>query len=201
MLERTVYICGVHSTGKSTIIEDLSQLPHFVIHPRSGHSRSNDYMEKLRYRIRIYHTDVLEQIEYERANPGKIILGDRAIYDGMAYINTFLRLGWIDDVGRGECVELFKSLFNQDLLPKNLVFVNPSLEWNIERLHERWNYEEKRWKEDDSDFIPLAHICFREKYSKIKGVRYINYLELKETDRKKRVDLILEFIREKGLMD
>lgn len=164
-LENVVYICGVHATGKSTIINTLREREPFIVHPRSGHSTSNDFLERLRYRIKIYQRDALEQLELVKENPNKIVLGDRSVLDGLAYVDAFLQLGWIDEFGHTELFNLYRELFPRSLQPRYCIYVAPDLEWTIARMHERWKSEGVRWKDDDPHLLPTAHETFKKLYS------------------------------------
>ncbi|MFH1134250.1 MAG: methyltransferase domain-containing protein [Nanoarchaeota archaeon] len=196
-LDHVLYICGPHATGKSTLTNALAAREPFVLHPRSGHSTSDDFLERLKYRIHIYQKDALDQIVLSSEGTERIILGDRAIFDGLAYVDTFSDLGWIDEDGHRQCYELFDEFFPASLMPKNIVHVNPPLDWNMQRMHERWASEGVRWKEDDPRLLPAAMKRFTERYGSLNAdYPTIQVLDLRTTDRDERVSRVLDWTRQ-----
>jgi len=196
MLDKVVYFSGIHSSGKSTIIEDLMKRDEFVKY--STHLKVNlgHTYHRMIFRLSRYWIEAQEMEALSNEFPEKIVLGDRCIHDNLVYSLGFYRLGWIpkDDFEHNE--KASKVLFRSHEMPKNVVNVSPPLEWIENKLNERWKTRPKKWHEDDFDYLREVANAFPEHYSKLKGV---NVLQLKETDRQKRVDLVLDWIHHIGL--
>lgn len=197
IFDRIFYISGVHSTGKSTVTKTLVKKDGFILHPRSGHSKSDDYLERLKYRIKIYYKDTVEQLQLARNNPECIIIGDRCVFDGLSYVDCFLNLGWIDTKGYDECLRLFNSLFSRTIYPKKIVFIDPDLDWIESRMKERWEKEGSRWKEEEKQFLPASFNSFRKTYLQQRIFGSIPVLlRIRSTSHEQRISDIMKFVEE-----
>ena len=184
-LEHVVYFSSVHGSGKSTLISQLSKALGEVSPQNKSLSRSHvtyasdfslhleDCVERVMWRVTKYWLDAHRQaaraIEATTSNPGAVLLGDRCIFDNIAYSNAFVKLGWITKQDLCTHQSLIDALFEKETgysyLPHRVISLQPPLEWVKERLNLRWKDAPKKWHEDDFDYLKVVMESFQEFYS------------------------------------
>jgi thymidylate kinase len=105
MLDNLVFISGPHGAGKSTLIKKLlKKLPNSVS-PELESRTPQFYWGNFTGKRNFFHRQALKYAQRAIENyeywalairePGKIIIGDRCVYDGLAYRMAGIQLGWI----------------------------------------------------------------------------------------------------------
>ena len=197
MLDKVIYFSGIHSAGKSTLIEDLAKREDFVRYEKHLNVKLEDTYHRMVFRLSRYWIEAKEMDALSASNPGRTVLGDRCVYDNFAYGLGFIKLGWISEEDYEHSRGIFEKTFRENERPKNIVNVRPPLEWVAERLKKRWETKPKKWREDNQDYLREVVNAFPQFYSQLKGC---NILELEETDREKRVKLVLDWAGSLGLV-
>lgn len=98
-----------------------------------------------------------ETREFAKKNPEKIVIGNRCIYDHLAYNEAFYLLGWLTKEERNKTFYSAKELFLPDLVEPYAIVLNPGFEKTKERLEKRWKSNKKKWNEENMDY--LATVC------------------------------------------
>ena len=122
-----------------------------------------------------------ETLRVAKEHPQAIILGNRCIYDILAYREAYCKRGWLS---RGETTYLNKLALDQFGVlgydnPRAIV-VNPPLEVLIAHLNKRWHADGKKWNEEDFDYLAAAHEAYKP-YQDHPLVLYIDH-EIKKED-------------------
>ena len=151
--EKIVYFSGVHGSGKSTLARELAKQPHFVEHRRIHHVELQDTYIRTIWRLTKYYIEAREQEVLSRENPSRIILGQRCVYDNLAYADTFLKMGWISSRDEEHHRAVFDALFPAPLRPRYVVHLAPGADWVKRRLEERWVRKEQKWHESDFNYL------------------------------------------------
>lgn len=168
-----MFISGPHGAGKSSLVKKLLERIPASVSPVLETKTPQFYWGTPREEINYFHRQALkeahramENYEYLRAaktNPKKIVIGDRCVYDGVAYRNANVKLGWISQSEADKIRVISPILYPPELLSPQVVFLNPDFETLKEHLKTRWK-EEKSWKfkETEMDYLRAVHECFEE---------------------------------------
>ncbi len=199
MLEKVVYFSGIHGSGKSTLIKDLSKDNPFLVYENiDTNYHLEDTYHRAILRLAKYWVDVQRMEDQSKKNPDKIILVSRCIYDNLAYIDGFFKIGWISETDLIHHKDVFKATFRKYELPRNIVNLCPPDTWAIEMIKKRWQTHPKKWREDKFEYLEAVSQAFRELYSQLNNS---NILFLEETDREKRVEVVLDWMRNLNLLN
>jgi thymidylate kinase len=160
-VNNTIYFSGPHGAGKSSFIEAITKAHpgRFALYPdRLNFVKVEEPITRNRSKYVKYYHEWLDQGKFAEENPGKTVLGDRCLYDGIVYGRAFTRLGFItlQDQERNE--QIGRLLF--DKYPDNLVVLNPPLDVIVERLKNRWETKPKKWREENLEYLAEAHKGF-----------------------------------------
>ena len=196
MLERAIYISGIHASGKSSLIKDLLEHEEFVQYETYLKVDLEHTYHRGVFRLARYWIEAHEIQKLAEENSGKLILVDRCIYDNTAYCKGFHSLGWMSDEELQHHESCVDVMFREFERPKNIVHVAPSSSWVEERLKDRWETTPLKWREDNLEYMNRVLETFSKIYAEMKGV---NILRLEETDRKKRVENVFEWIKNSSL--
>lgn len=159
MQNNLFYLCGPHGSGKTTLGDKLREVDSRIVIPELF-SRNVKFDADPRYRqyLKICGR-AIENFEYWQIadkNPGKIILGNRCVYDVLAYNEVYHRRGWVDDE-TGQDYNLHASDFFQGYNSEPFaIMLNPGFEVCREHLKMRWKEKGKKWHEEDEKYLQLA---------------------------------------------
>lgn len=195
VLDKVVYVAGIHGSGKSTLVRDLAERNNgFVAHKREHRVKLDDTFLRLIWRVSKYWIEAQEQADLVRENPGKIILGNRCIYDNFGYAEGFSNLNWISQEDLVQHSDVFRALFDREFRPRNVVHLNPPIDWIKGNLERRWAETGKRkWRESDFEYLKATLDGCRRVYSRIG--HSVKVLDLTETDREKRVEIVSDWAK------
>ena len=187
--DRIIYFCGPHGVGKSTFVNDLRVFGSERIREQLTHYDAlQENVTRQIWRTALHCIEHRENLNYIKKLPSKaVLIGDRCFLDDYAYVNAFLRLGWMTKKECSNIFEITDDIYLKSNTPKPTRFVvlMPPLQWNIDRIEERWhNGEEPKWCELNFDYLQEVRTSFEEAASKFDAK------VIRLTDRK---DRILEF--------
>lgn len=181
-----IYFSGPHGSGKTSLAKALAnQYPKIII--PELYTRNLKFHTEATYR-KVLKTAgrAIENFEYlqiAQDNPEKIILGNRCIYDVMAYDWVFQAKGWIDE-DTFNLLQLTKAFFREGNENPYAIVVNPGFETTWRHLHSRWENDTKKWKEEDMEYCRLA--C--KSYERYHGNDRILYID-RELDLESKIEL------------
>ncbi|MDP2909285.1 MAG: AAA family ATPase [Nanoarchaeota archaeon] len=194
-MNNVVYVSGTHGSGKSTLIKKLAEKDPelFVMYKRLVlPQKFKDLHRRQKIRMARYYLQAHYLDGISKEKPDKVILCDRCSYDNLAYIKGFLNLGWVSAQEFEDYIRMHDFLIAGNLKPKNVIFLNPSLEEVICNLKKRWaDTGKKKWREDDFDYLTAVKEGFKDVYSGLDA----NVLEVKVMDIDKRVSESYSWIK------
>ncbi len=190
-----IYFTGVHGTGKSTLINSILEYnPSLELRQKQDILKHDDTHERNMLRAVRHYQQRMEDESYALAHPEKILLRDRSILDNDGYTRGFHALGWMTDTQSSAFRTLFATLFIPNHVPRNIVFVDPPLEFIIANIHKRWKETGiKKWREDDFEYLAAVRKGCKEACSAYEG----NVLHLEATEPQKRKEQVLAWIDNK----
>jgi len=198
MQNNLIYLCGPHGSGKTTLGKQLAKdNPCFVIpelFSRNVKFNTEDAEYRQILKIGTRAVENFEYLEFAKNNPGRIVLGNRCIYDVLAYNWIYVMKNWIDkDTYKKYNLFTFCSFKNENSEPLAII-VNPGLNIVKKHLEKRWNEEGKKWREEDIHYAELACQAY-ERFQNKENILYLN----KEIDLESRSDIkkAYEWITEK----
>ncbi|MBS3142997.1 deoxynucleoside kinase [Candidatus Woesearchaeota archaeon] len=150
-------VSGAQGSGKTTLIRSLCEANPdlFVAYPdRLEFARSDDPYERVKSKLFKYYHEWIDQRKFSESHPGKVVLGDRCVYDSLVYARAFEQLGWITPEQSASITALAMQM--PEIFPEHFVVCNASLETVVERLRHRWETNEKKWNEDSIPYLAAA---------------------------------------------
>lgn len=156
-MKKNIYLSGVHSSGKTTLLKNIQYscpevrcLERFQLEIPTNISA----FERASLRLMKYFLEAKQHKKKAEENGKAILVGDRCIYDTLVYVNAYFMLDWISKKDK-ECIYYsYKRLFKKELLPQKIIYLAPPYDWVIDKLHKRWkeNYR-KEWRESNFEYL------------------------------------------------
>ena len=160
-----VFLSGMLGTRKTELKKKIAEELDFVI--SYSVCEMTDFADTFERQIRMiakYRIDFERICKFATKNPDKIILADKCILDAHAYLDAFLKLGWLFIEEWDMCKRLTKEMFptNQER-HYNVLFIQPSFDKIKETLKQKQEAEGLKWQEDFEKYIRTVH----EMYNKL----------------------------------
>lgn len=181
-MRKTIFVSGPHGSGKTTLISKLLHKDIFIendfdinfIKECENFPSLNNFEKCL---VRLYHRIYLTNYarSYSNDNPNKTIITSRGLFDSLAYINSYLKMGWITP----DQAEKMKYILGHPDNEPNTIILNPKFEVIRERLNYRIQKGSRKNRdkifsyEDTEEFVAVLH----KEFSKMKSFPNIIYLE------------------------
>lgn len=197
MQSNLFYLSGPHGSGKTTLERLLKEAESYILVPELV-SRAPKFDIEPVYRQRMKLCErAIENYEYlklARKHPDKIVLGNRCLYDNLAYHWAYYQRGWLT-VEEYEFHNLCaRELFLEENSQPNCIVLNPGYEVVRRHLQERWKTKPKKWGEEDDEYTRLACEAYEQLEGK-KNVFYVGHeIDLNDTED---ISRILVWIKEK----
>ena len=153
-------ISGPHGAGKSTLMQRLTEYSEkIIVYPEKNLTFpkiSDKVYERQKARILKYYFEELDYKNYEQED--KILLVGRCFYDAIAYTQAFFNLGWIDEEQFNNLNLVTEAIFPKK--PEKIIVLNPSLDTLQRQIQSRWKIQEKKWREDDFQYLAEVYNQF-----------------------------------------
>ncbi|MBU3912719.1 MAG: deoxynucleoside kinase [Nanoarchaeota archaeon] len=181
-MDNLIFLGGPHGSGKTTLENLLvASIPNSVL-PELSTRTPKFYSDVPEHEIDFFHRQALkhaqraiENFEYweiARANPDKLVIGNRCVYDVLAYGEAYLQVGWVSEGEKNILDNGFWFLVGDDLRDPRTIILNPGFEVCRRHLEERWKNKRKKFMEEDMDYL-MAVCNAYEKYKDFRNVFYI----------------------------
>jgi deoxyadenosine/deoxycytidine kinase len=170
-----VFLSGPHGAGKSTLEQRLKDAVPEILVP------------ELRTTTPKFHTAPIERtilktcgraienyeaLQVAKRHPDRIVLANRCIYDHDAYGAAYHDLGWITDDQYLFLQAIIRNVFPTEVREPRAIVLNPPFDVVRERLEGRWTFKEKKWKEEDLEYLAAACQAY-ERYRHDPNVLYL----------------------------
>ncbi|MEK6963144.1 MAG: AAA family ATPase [Nanoarchaeota archaeon] len=176
MASNLVFLSGPHGGGKTTLARKIQEAYPFIILPELKTSTPKFHtgvQERQALKLCQKAIENYEVLQMAKAEPDKLILGNRCIYDGYAYSSAFRDLGWVNENEHQQLVGFSRFAFPEEIREPYAIVLNPPFEVVWDRLQNRWQSEEKKWREEDKAYAQAA--C--NAYKPLQGHPKVLYLE------------------------
>jgi len=171
------FLCGPHGSGKTTLGEELEKVNPRIVIPEL-YSRNVKFNTDPVYRqaLKICSRAIegFEYLDIARKNLTKLIVGNRCIYDVLAYNWVYKQMGWIDNETFQRSIQYAADFFREDNFQPNAIVLNPGFDVVKRHLEERWKRKGKKWREEDLEYARFAceaYEAFRER----KEIFYVDH--------------------------
>lgn len=199
MQNNLFYLCGPHGSGKTTLGKELEKENPDILIPELF-SRNIKFNTEPVYRLVLKicgrAIENFEYLEIAKKNPDKIVLGNRCIYDVLAYNRVYFQRGWTSK----ETYEMYdayaRDFFRNENSEPYAIVLNPGLDRVLEHLEKRWQEKGKKWREEDLEYAKLA--C--KSYEQFQGKEKIFYIN-REIDLESRAEINEAYEWMKGLQN
>lgn len=197
--KKILYVCGPHGAGKSTLFNDLKQYKNTRIQEQIAHMESlEENLQRQIWRTALHCIEHRENLVCAASLPeNSVVVGDRCLLDDEAYVKAFEKLGWMTSSQCQYIFDLVELTYKDTPKPENFVILLPPLDWNIERIIERWNKgEEAKWCEHNFEYLEVVRKEF-----KTLSMSNRNILTITETNREDRIKRVKEWLVKNNLND
>ncbi len=198
-MRNLVFLSGPQGGGKTTL-SLLLEKKGVIIPNIETKTISLDTNPKDRIRLKICQRALenFECLKLSEKYPGKIIIGNRCIYDQFAFNEAYLKRGWIKREEKEDYDKLARKLYPGPLVEPYAIILNPGFDTVKEHLMKRWSEGKKKWKEDDLEYIRSACIS----YESLKGNKKIMYIARKiDLESDSDINLIMSWLLHPGSYD
>ena len=176
MQNNLFYLCGPHGSGKTTLGTELAGENPRILIPEL-YSRNTKFKTDPRYRQMLKlcgrAIENFEYLETAKKTPDKIILGNRCIYDVLAYHWVYHSRGWVSKEDYETYVKYTAEIFLHENAKPYGIVLNPGFDAVMRHLEKRWQEKGKKWREDDLEYARLA--C--KAYERFQGRDDILYID------------------------
>jgi len=168
------FICGPHGAGKTTLLEQMQKLNPKIMLPklvtRTVPLHTDPY-ERIKLKLCQRALENYETIIIAKQHHENIIIGNRCVYDAIAYADSYLKKSWISKAQHTELLTHNTYLFPTQTHEPKAIILNPPVEQILSHLQSRWRTGVKKWNEEDVSYASAAH----EAYKQFKNNRKILY--------------------------
>jgi len=176
MQNNLFFLCGPHGSGKSTLGKGLAKDNSKILIPELFSRNVKFNTEPVYRQILKICSRAIENFEYleiAKKNPDKIVLGNRCIYDVLAYNWVYFQRGWTFK----ETYEMYDTyatdFFRNENSEPYAIVLNPGLDRVLEHLKKRWQEKGKKWREEDLEYARLACEAYKQ-FSDNEKIFYID---------------------------
>jgi thymidylate kinase len=191
------YVVGVHCSGKTTLVNRLLTECSFELLARADVGTDpEEPFARAFARLQKYHTDFRRHLEIQKQRPHQRFIGDRCVYDTLAYVHGYLLLGWVDSRQHQRILRTYQKLHSEER-PRNIIFLDPPFEWVLDRIKERRLSSSVGWRQDNLDFLKLVMHSYTSLFYDSQKLN-LRTLIVKETDLDHRVKVVQAWINSKS---
>lgn len=188
--DNVVFISGVHGTGKTTLKNELCKLPYVIGYEKCEMTQFDQIFERQIRRIAKYRIDYERICDLAESNPDKIILADRCVYDAYAYLDTFLKLGWLKPEDYYDCLSMTRALFpTSEMSPRYVLQLTPPLSTIKEWLKKRQTEVGTKWCEKDEGYLETL-------YKRYENSHLSGITKIAETNPEKRFEVCKKYLHQ-----
>jgi len=200
--KQVVYLSGPHGVGKSTLIEDLKSFDRKRIVEQIAHMEGlTDNVSRQIWRNALHCIEHRENLNYVMNQPpNSVVIGDRCFLDDIAYVDACTELGWITPEHRKGIFENAEFQYQMSGTPKpeNFIILLPPMEWNIERIEERWQEGiPAKWCEKNFHYLGIV----RKQFEHLGWAYSDKAIVVEETSREGRVKRVKNWLNDHNLED
>ncbi len=180
-----IYVSGAHGVGKTTLIQDIVRNKDVFFYKNDIKNPYHENVKKRQlWRLYKYKFDEenLNSLDY------KDIIVNRCPLDWLIYTKTFHDLDWLSENEFTSLKKRYYELFGSVCIPRNILYLNPSEKWSLDRIIERWDNIEAKWREKDFEYYTYLRKNYDDFMKKIKS--FSNLMKITETSRANRVNII-----------
>ncbi|MEK6846385.1 MAG: AAA family ATPase [Nanoarchaeota archaeon] len=170
------YLSGPHGSGKTTLEQLLKEADTRILVPELiSNAPKFDIEPVYRQRMKLCERAIenYEYLKLAREHPERLVLGNRCLYDVLAYHWVYYAKGWISQEEFNFHNRYAQELFLEENASPNCIVLNPSYPVVQRHLEERWKSKPKKWGEDDERYTQLA--C--EVYERLEGRENVFYID------------------------
>ncbi len=185
MQSNLFYLSGPHGSGKTTLERLLQQAePRILVPELVSQAPKFDTEPVYRQRMKLCERAIenYEYLKLARENPERLVLGNRCIYDVLAYHQVYYSRGWISQEEFDFHNRYAQELFLEDNFQPNCIVLNPGYAIVQRHLEERWKTKPKKWGEEDGEYTRLACEAY-EQLERRENVFYVGHeIDLNDTE-------------------
>jgi putative hydrolases of HD superfamily len=183
-------VVGVHSSGKTTLINRLIKESSIQLTDRIVlEIQTDDPFRRAMIRLLKYYFECLDNVRVQHCHPEITFISDRCVYDTLAYVDGYFNLGWISQEQKETIINMYSFLFTSELLPKNIIFLAPPLDWVKAKLKERSRMV-NGWREDNFEYLEAVVKSYNHIFSNNPYKLDIKVNKITETKLHKRVQKV-----------
>ncbi len=158
MVGNLVFLSGPHGGGKTTLANKLAESFPSILLPtlKTITPSFTELPERQVLKLCQKAIENYEALQIARAEPDKLILGNRCIYDGYAYSSAFQSLGWVTKEEHRQLIDFSRFAFPREVQEPYAIILNPPFEVVWEHLNHRWQCDGKKWREENKAYAQAA---------------------------------------------
>ena len=189
------FFSGVHGSGKTTLIRDLS-LAYPLRYTRLSKGfplpNAKTFVER---QISRYSRAYLQDISYREivcSPANRIFLADRSVIDIHAYTLAFRSMEWLTDQELATITAVSSALFHSHHESFATVFVSPPIDFIRVCLAKRWaSSGTQKWRESNFQYLESVYTAFQTLLHDSPE----NVLVITDTDRLSRVSIVHNWLQ------